>query len=72
MTDSQIRDLLLEKHAKRSATKPLYYVILALLLALVASNVAWYRAYHKLDLNEMQASALLDWSNSLLKSEACK
>lgn len=38
-----------------------------LIIALLATNLLWYRAYHKKDLEEMQASALLDWSNELLR-----
>ena len=41
--------------------------IAILMLALVASNIAWYQRYHKLDQEEAQGAAMLQWSNDLLK-----
>jgi hypothetical protein len=38
-----------------------------LFLALLISNLSWYRSYRALDRDDMQTSALLDWSNELLR-----
>jgi hypothetical protein len=66
MTDTEIRDILWENHVRRHARRPLLIAVVLLLGCLAGSNLAWYRAYHKLDLYDMQTSALLDWSNEML------
>lgn len=37
-----------------------------LVAALLLSNLLWYRAYRALDLDDMQANAMLDWAHDYM------